>query len=100
VYDSYGLSKYKFRSASFNEDARGRWYFIVVVEVEVKQSAGTAAVGIDLGCKDAATDSTGHQVKGRDYRALIPKFLSPIYPLSWAMTMQVTLPGRSRDGPE
>lgn len=28
VWDSYGLSQYTFRSASFSEDARGRWYFI------------------------------------------------------------------------
>ena len=73
VFDSYGLSHYKFRTASFNEDARGRWYFNVVVEVEVKDSNGTAAVGIDLGCKEAATDSNGDRVKGREYRALEQK---------------------------
>lgn len=33
VWDSYGLSQYKFRSGSFNEDTRGRWYFNVVVDV-------------------------------------------------------------------
>jgi hypothetical protein len=33
VWDSFGLSEYKFRSSSFNEDARGRWYFNVAVEV-------------------------------------------------------------------
>ncbi|ASF13738.1 hypothetical protein CEQ32_00855 [Shewanella sp. FDAARGOS_354] len=27
VWDSYGLSQYQFKTASFNEDARGRWYF-------------------------------------------------------------------------
>lgn len=70
VFDSYGLSQYKFRSASFNEDARGRWYFNVVVDAEVKPSGGTAVVGIDLGCKEAATDSTGHTVRGREYRTL------------------------------
>ena len=31
VRDSFGLSQYKFRSASFNEDARGRWYFNVAI---------------------------------------------------------------------
>jgi putative transposase len=73
IWDSYGLADYKFRSASFNEDARGRWYFNVVVEIDAKQSTGTTAVGIDLGCKEAATDSNGQGVIGREYRALEAK---------------------------
>lgn len=70
VWDSYGLSKYTFRSASFNEDARGRWYFNVVVDVDTSQSTGTGAVGIDLGCKETATDSNGEVLAGREYRKL------------------------------
>ena len=70
VWDSYGLSQYRFRSACFNEDARGRWYFNVVVSVEVEQSKGVETVGIDLGCKESATDSNGEGVKGREYRRL------------------------------
>lgn len=35
VWDSYGLSQYAFRSGSFTEDSRGRWYFNVVVQVIV-----------------------------------------------------------------
>ena len=70
VWDSYGLSQYTFRTASFNEDARGRWYFNVVVEVKPIASKGTCAVGIDLGCKDAATVSTGEKLTGRWYREL------------------------------
>ncbi len=73
VFDSYDLSQYTFRSASFNEDARGRWYFNVVVDAQPEQSKGKAAVGIDLGCKDAATDSTGYRVTGREYRKLEKK---------------------------
>lgn len=73
VWDSYGLSQYKFRSASFNEDARGRWYFNVVVSVEVEASQGSASVGIDLGCKSTATDSNGEGVIGREYRQLEQK---------------------------
>ncbi len=73
VWDSYGLSQYEFRSGSFNEDARGHWYFNVVVEVEVEQSKGMGSVGIDLGCKEAATDSNGDGVKGREYKALESK---------------------------
>lgn len=70
VWDSYGLADYKFRAGSFSEDARGRWYFNVVVSVEAEQSTGTASVGIDLGCKEAATDSNGQKVIGREYRKL------------------------------
>lgn len=70
VFDSYGLAKYKFRAGSFNEDARGRWYFNVVVEVEVKPSSGTTSVGIDLGCKDAATTSEGQVLTGRWFRGV------------------------------
>lgn len=73
VWDSHGLDKYEFRSGSFNQDSRGRWYFNVVVSVETKQSAGKASTGIDLGCKDAATDSNGGGVRGREYRKLESK---------------------------
>jgi putative transposase len=51
IWDPYGLSQYKFRSGSFNEDSRGRWYFNVVVEVKCAKSIGTSAVGIDLGSR-------------------------------------------------
>jgi hypothetical protein len=67
VWDSYGLSSYKFKSGSFNEDSRGRWYLNVVVDIESTQTNGTASVGIDLGCKETATDSNGYKIKGREY---------------------------------
>ncbi len=70
VWNSYGLSGYTFRSASFNEDARGRWYFNAVVSYKPKQSLGKTAVGVDLGCKEAAVDSAGNRLLGRQYRAL------------------------------
>lgn len=70
VWDSYGLSNYKFRSACFSEDARGRWYFNVVVDAVADQSIGTSSVGIDLGCKDAATCSDGKKLSGRWYRGM------------------------------
>ena len=73
VWDSYGLSQYKFRSGSFNEDARGRWYFNVVVSYTPEQSKGTKSVGIDLGCKETATDSNGFKIAGREYRKLEEK---------------------------
>lgn len=71
VWDSYGLSKYRFRSGSFSEDARGRWYFNVVVEAEIEMPAGQAVIGIDLGLKDTATCSDGTKLEaGRFYRDL------------------------------
>lgn len=74
VWDSYGLSQYKFRSASFNEDARGRWYFNVVVDVEAKIPKGQDKIGIDLGLTDIATCSDGTKLEaGRFYRSLEEK---------------------------
>lgn len=73
IWDSYGLSQYKFRSGSFNEDARGRWYFNVVVEFEAGESTGKSSVGVDLGCKTSATDSNGITLVGREYRRLEEK---------------------------
>lgn len=74
VWDSYGLSQYKFRSGSFNEDARGRWYFNIVVEVKVDISTGQDKIGIDLGLKDIATCSDGTKLEaGRFYHNLEPK---------------------------
>lgn len=59
VYDSYGLSGFEFRSGSFSEDSRGRWYFNIVVECEQQPSDGRKSVGIDLGSKTIATCSDG-----------------------------------------
>jgi len=70
VWDSYGLSQYRFRTATFAEDSRGRCYFNVVVDVEPTQTKGTESVGIDLGCKETATTSNGEVLKGRWYREL------------------------------
>ncbi|MDD2728884.1 transposase [Malikia sp.] len=69
LWDSYGLSDYELRAGSFSEDSRGRWYFNVAVQVPAKPSAGTAAVGIDLGLKEAAVCSDGQRIEGRWYRA-------------------------------
>ncbi len=67
VWDSYGLSQYAFRSGSFSEDARGRWYFNVVVEAPVEQASGTAHVGVDLGLKNIATCSNGDKLECGDF---------------------------------
>lgn len=74
VWDSYGLSQYKFRSGSFNEDARGRWYFNVVVDVETTTPAGQDRIGIDLGLATTATCSDGKTLEAsRFYRGLEDK---------------------------
>lgn len=73
VWDSYGLDQHTFRSASFSEDARGRRYFNVVVDVKQDIPAGQDSIGIDLGLKDTATCSDGAKLEaGRFYRDLEP----------------------------
>lgn len=47
VWDSYGLAQYRFKTASFSEDARGRWYFNVVVEMDANIPSGQDKIGID-----------------------------------------------------
>ena len=59
VWDSYGLSQYEFRSGSFTQDSRGRWYLNITVEIPVIESKATGQLGIDLGLKDTATCSNG-----------------------------------------
>lgn len=77
VWDSYGLSQYQFRSGSFSEDARGRWYFNVVVDAQIKPSTGQEQIGIDLGLKDVATCSDGTRLENaRFYRDLEPALAS------------------------
>lgn len=73
LWDSHGLSQYRLRSGSFSEDARGRWYLNVCIQIETQEHTGTAAVGIDLGLKTAATTSDGEVLIGRQYRALEQK---------------------------
>lgn len=69
VWDSYGLTDYTFRAGCFSEDARGHWFFCVMVQVEAQSPAPAgSAVGIDLGLKDAATPSTGEASTGQEYR--------------------------------
>lgn len=72
VWDTYGLSQYEFTSGSFSEDARGRWYFNVCVQVEQSTvTTGKVAVGVDLGLKDTATCSDGTKLeRGNFYRDL------------------------------
>lgn len=52
-----------FAAGSFNQDATGRWYINLPVEVGSIESAGTDAVGIDLGLKDLASLSDGSKIE-------------------------------------
>ena len=62
VWDSYGLSQYQFRAGSFVEDARGRWYFCVGVEVGASCPIGERQpIGVDLGVSTVATPSAGEK---------------------------------------
>lgn len=69
LWDSYGLAGYVLRSGSFSQDARGRWYLNVAVEVAVGKPDGTKSIGVDLGLKTAVTTSDGQTFAGRLYRA-------------------------------
>ena len=77
VWDSYRLSNFDFRAGCFSQDARGRWYFNVVVQLEVKEGARQAEggqIGIDLGLKTTATCSNGDSLERQDfYRKLASK---------------------------
>lgn len=69
LWDSYGLAEYKLRSGSFSQDAKGRWYANICVDVEAQVSKGESSIGIDLGLKDFATLSTGEKIEAqRIYR--------------------------------
>lgn len=52
-----------FAAGSFSQDALGRWYINLPVEVESLESASTDAVGIDLGLKDLANLSDGSKIE-------------------------------------
>ena len=58
------------KGGSFNEDACGRWWLNIVVEVADDRSHGDGEVGIDLGLKTLATCSDGRKIRAlRLYRA-------------------------------
>lgn len=75
LWDSYGLADYVLRSGSFSEDARGRWYLNVSVDVKKPEpTCGTSSIGIDLGLKEFAALSNGTKVEAqRFYRDLEPQ---------------------------
>lgn len=53
----------KIKSGSFAQDARGRWYLNLAVEVAERADCGDSEVGIDLGLKMLAALSTGEKIE-------------------------------------
>ena len=53
----------KIKTACFAEDARGRWYFNVQIEVAEAATKEGPTVAIDLGLKDLATLSDGRRIE-------------------------------------
>ena len=61
--------------SNFSQDARGRWYLNLVVEVQdAPRRKVRRLVGIDLGLKDLAVLSTGQKIEApQNYRRLEPR---------------------------
>ena len=78
LWDSYGLKDYTLGSGSFCEDALGRWFLNVTIEVKKsevpkRQDINASALGIDLGLKDLMVGSDGFTVESQNfYRDLEP----------------------------
>jgi len=51
------------RCGSFAQDARGRWYLNLQVEVAEDREHGTGEVGVDVGLKSLAALSTGEKIE-------------------------------------
>ena len=65
MYDQYDLRRYtEIKTASVVEDICGNWYLCLTVKVNpVTANIATGEVGIDLGCKTAATCSNGDKLE-------------------------------------
>lgn len=53
----------RFGIGSFSQDALGRWFINLPLEVDADASPGRDAVGIDLGLKDLAVTSSGSRIE-------------------------------------
>lgn len=60
-YKNVDLTNIKFKSGSFSQDSRGRWFINLVIEVDDVHSCLNInnAVGVDLGKKELITTSDG-----------------------------------------
>lgn len=74
VFEVARLDDTKFRDGCFAEDACGDWYLCVPVTMAAQVFVpAQEAVGIDLGCKDAAITSAGERLESGFYRTLEPQ---------------------------
>jgi IS605 OrfB family transposase len=62
VWDSYNLALYSINTLELVQDNRGHWYACITVKDFPKVKGGDGKVGVDLGCKDAATSSQGDKL--------------------------------------
>jgi putative transposase len=53
----------KIGAGSFNQDARGRWYINLPIELECASETPNKRIGIDLGLKALATLSDGSEIR-------------------------------------
>jgi putative transposase len=71
VFEAHRLEQAQWRDGCFARDAVGTWWLCLPVFVERKEAPPShQAVGVDLGCKDAAVGSGGERVESRCYRRL------------------------------
>jgi len=74
VYDQYDLRRYSgFRTAEIVQDSCGDWYLCLLVKVEPKICTAIGEVGIDYGCKTAATCSNGDKLETKFTRQYAEK---------------------------
>lgn len=64
------------KTGSFSQDARGRWYCNLVVDVDEPIRSASCEVGIDLGLKDLAVLSTGKRFKAPKYTRKYQRILA------------------------
>ena len=64
VFDQYDLRQFSgFKMAEVVQDSCGNWYLCLLVKAEAKPCTATGEVGIDYGCKTAATCSNGDKLE-------------------------------------
>lgn len=74
VFERERLDGIKWRGGCFAQDACGDWWLCLPVTADIESAAPTQeAVGIDLGCKDAAVTSDGERLETGHFRALEQK---------------------------
>lgn len=74
VFERDRLEGVKWRDGCFAQDAVGDWWLCLPVTVSIEQTAPERdAVGIDLGCKDAAVSSDGDRLASGRYRSTEPR---------------------------